>query len=312
MISKRLRVLSVVIAVFAVASVLFARSEFQKRDAIEAHEEWKKTRIEEMRGEESSWLNLAGLFWLEEGISTFGSGGSNDFVLTEGDAPAQVGRFIREADIIYFEPADGAGVSSENGLATSRITMKDDMGSESTDATVLSLGSLKWWIISRDGMLGVRVRNMESPAWKAFEDIERYDFDRDWKIAAQFLPFEEPRPMEYPTVLGTMRTEEAPGVLVFNLHGQQFEMVPFERSEGTRLFLVFGDETNGASTYSGGRFLYVDWPSESGRATIDFNRAYNPPCAFSDYSTCPQPLPQNRLPVEILAGERVYSKSLES
>ena len=89
-------------------------------------------------------------------------------------------------------------------------------------------------------------------------------------------------------------------------------MVPFERDEGTRLFLVFGDETNGETTYEGGRFLYVDLPNEMGQTVIDFNRAYNPPCAFSPYSTCPQPLRQNRLALAVTAGERVYRPDPEA
>ncbi len=185
--------------------------------------------------------------------------------------------------------------------------MQDDEGGYG-DPTILSYGPLQWWVISRDGMLGVRVRNMESAHLANFEGIDRFDFDADWNVTAQFLPFEKPRLFEYPTILGTMREEAAPGVLVFERDGQQYEMIPFERKEGTALFLVFGDISNSSQTYEGGRFLYVDMPDETGKTTIDFNRAYNPPCAFSAYSTCPQPLRQNRLSVVVDAGEKGYKK----
>ena len=308
MISRRVKITSVILALFVVATTLFARQHLQQSAAVRAHEAWQQARLDEMRGAESTWLNLAGLFWLDEGAYTFGADPAGDLVLKAAGAPARIGRFVREGDDIYFEPEPGVPVASPDGPVTERIRLQSDMGSEETEATVLSLGSLRWWIIARDGMLGVRVRDLESPAWKAFDGIESYPFDRSWQIPAHFLPFDTPREMEYPTVLGTMRREAAPGVLVFQVEGRQFEMIPFERSEGTRLFLVFGDETNGRTTYSGGRFLYIDMPDESGRTVIDFNRAYNPPCAFSDFSTCPQPLPENRLSIEVTAGEKMYRK----
>ena len=284
MISKRLKILSTVLALFAVATTLFVQFEYRRHAMVQKHDVWKQARFDEMRGETSTWLNLAGLFWLDQRKYSFGGAASNDLVLQVHNAPPLIGTFEREADRIYFEPAEGVPVSAGEEILMARTELINDMGSEHNDATVLSLDGLQWWVIARDGMLGVRVRDLDSPAWKAFEGIDMYEFDRNWQVKAQFMPFEQPRAMEYPTVLGTTRTEEAPGVLVFSLEGQQFEMIPFERNEGTRLFLVFADETNGEDTYSGGRFVYVALPDESGRTVVDFNKAYNPPCAFSDFS----------------------------
>lgn len=296
------------LALFALIGWFLLPQEHEvSTEVIAEYAAWKEGRLEEMRGEASTWLNLAGLFWLEEGAATFGADPSNDLVLRAVNAAPFIGQFIREGDVVYFEPAAGAGVETAEGLVTGRLLLNDD-GGEDMEATVLMQGSLRWWIILRDGMTGVRVRDIEHPAWKAFERIDTYAYDPDWRIKAEFVPFDEPRTFEYPTILGTTRTEKAPGMLVFEYGGQAYEVIPFERDEATRLFLVLGDETNGNETYAGGRFLYTSLPDASGHTIIDFNRAYNPPCAFSDFSTCPQPLRQNRLPFAVIAGERVYKK----
>ncbi len=311
MIRKRVKIMTGLIALLFVAGFYFGQQEMQLQKMLADQQLWEQTREADLLKAESSWINLAGLFWLEQGASwTMGAAADNDFVMKEGNAPAFAGTLLREADTVSFEIAADALILVDSMTTDERvIQLKDDEGGYG-DPTVLSAGPLQWWLISRDGMLGIRVRNMESAHLAAFEGIDRFGFDADWKVTAQFLPFEEPRVFEYPTILGTMREEAAPGVLVFELDGQQYEMVPFERRDGTKLFLVFGDESNSNATYEGGRFMYVDLPDETGKTTIDFNRAYNPPCAFSPYSTCPKPLRQNRLPVFVDAGEKRYVKPI--
>ncbi len=296
-----------VIALFVVASIFFVQREINKAKMMSAHEQWQEKRISDLLEKESSWLNLAGLFWMEEGEWTIGFAQDNDFVLQEGNAAEQLGTFIREGDQVYFDPPEAAEVMAGDEVVSERITLIDDEGGYG-DPTVLSYGPLQWWVITRDGLIGVRVRNLESEHHAGFEGIDSFPFNADWQMEAQFLPFDEARKFEYPTILGTMREEAAPGMLVFEIEGRQFEMIPFEREGGSRLFLVFGDQTNGTNTYEGGRFLYVNMPDETGKTIIDFNRAYNPPCAFSPYSTCPQPLRQNRLSFSVDAGELVYKK----
>ncbi len=312
MIRTRVTVFTGIVALFVVVTLFFIQREVRHIRMISEHGVWQQTRLADLVDEDTGWLNLAGLFWLEDGTWTIGSAPGNDFVLQEEKLPAMLGSFTRAGDEISFVPRDAASVLVNGKTITDNtILMVDDDGGYG-EPTVLSTGPLQWWIISRDSMLGVRLRNQESLNLKNFAGIERFEFDSDWKVEAQFLPFESPRAVEYPTILGTMRIEDAPGVLVFELDGRQFEMVPFERKEGTQLFLVFGDQTNGNTTYEGGRFLYLDMPDERGKTSIDFNRAYNPPCAFSPYSTCPQPLRQNRLPVNVNAGEKVYDNPVYS
>lgn len=296
-----------VLALFALIGWFLMPQDRVAPEVMAEYEVWKEGRLEEMRGEETTWLNLAGLFWLGEGAATFGGDPSNEHVLRVDMAPPFLGQFIREGETVYFEPAADVQIETVDGPVSGRLLLMDD-GGEEMEATVLMHGSLRWWIILRDGMVGVRVRDLESAAWKAFKGFDTYPYNPDWRVKAEFVPFDEPRSFEYPTILGTTRTEKAPGLLVFQHDGQQYEMIPFERYEGTKFYLVLGDETNGAETYDGGRFLYTDLPDASGYTFIDFNRAYNPPCAFSDFSTCPQPLRQNRLPFAITAGERMYKK----
>lgn len=296
------------LAVFIVASGFLAQQEIERIRMQAAHAAWQGNRIASLMVEDSSWLNLAGLFWLEDGAWSMGSDGGNALVLREGNAPAVLGTFERNDETIHFTAAQGVDVTIDGETSDGKsVLLKHDAGGEE-EATILSYGQLQWWLIARDGMLGVRVRNLDSELYNNFKGIESFAFDADWKIEAQFLPFEAPRTFAYPTVLGTMREEEAPGVLVFTLEGRQYEMVPFERRKGSKLFLVFGDHTNGVDTYDGGRFLYVDLPDATGKTSIDFNRAYNPPCAFSEYSTCPQPLQQNRLSIAVDAGEQRYKQ----
>lgn len=309
-VKKRLKVLTGVVVILVLVVFFFVQREVRYVEMFSAHETWQHQRIAELLEEKTGWLNLAGLFWLEEGAYSMGAAASNPFVLREGNAPDVLGTFTRTSDQITFKAANNASVQIEGvDIGEDEVVLQDDEGGYG-EPTILVSGQLQWWIIARDGLLGVRVRDLDSDHRKNFAGIDRYDFDMNWKVPAKFLPFESPRVFEYPTILGTMREEEAPGVLVFEFDGRQFEMVPFVRKEGTALFLVFGDETNGRNTYEGGRFVYVDMPDETGMTYIDFNRAYNPPCAFSPYSTCPQPLRQNQLSLFVDAGEEIYNKPI--
>lgn len=307
MIRPRNHVLVLVLVASVLGVGVYGNHMFQLNGLVEAHRDWQEGRLQEMRDLETSWLPLAGLFWLPEGVSSFGAGPGADLRLSDVEAPAFLGRFIRVGDAVAFEAGPGAAVTLD-GAPVEQVDLQHDAGSDENPATTLAHGDLRWWIIQRDGRLGVRVKDAASPAWRAFTGIPAYAFDTSWRVEARFLPFTSPQPMEYPTILGTTRIENVPGVLQFEIGDQSFELLPFT-STNNRFWIVFGDKTNGESTYEGGRFLYVDAPSDaSGATTIDFNRAYNPPCAFTPYSTCPQPLPQNRLPIGVHAGEKTYAK----
>ena len=290
-------------ALLLIVASLYARHLIQHHNGYNQHQAWKYDRSWELRSEHTSWLSLAGLFWLEEGTSTIGFGSNNDFYIRDLEGPNRLGKFIRTVDTVYFEPEAGIDISLQDNKVKSRIQMVSDENGED-EATKLQFSNLTWWVIARDGQIGIRVWDSESVARKQFQELDVYDYDPGWRVEARFVPYDRVQEYTYPTVIGTFRSEQSPGLLVFQHRDKQYEMIPFERDEGSRLFLVFGDNTNGEFTYGGGRFLYVEKPDESGKTIIDFNKAYNPPCAFSDYSTCPQPLSKNRLPVDVFAGEK--------
>lgn len=270
--------------------------------------------------EPGGWLSLVGLHWLEAGANRFGSAPDNDLVFP-AKAPGRAGTFHRAgapgAAELRLEAAPGAGIRAAAGVAeegemdftvtgepvTTRLLAPDTSG----DPTVLALGSLRFWAIERGDRLGVRVVDLESPALAAFQGLEYFPVDPAWRVEAR-LERADGATVAVPNVLGQVDELPTPGALVF-VHptsGEELRLLPTQEGEG-ELFLVFGDATNGPETYGGGRFLYADPPDAEGRVVLDFNRAYNPPCAFTPYATCPLPPEPNKLAVRVEAGEKRYA-----
>ena len=258
---------------------------------------WKTERVARLKGP-TGYLNLAGLFWLRQDVSTIGSSPDNDFVLAAHAAP-MLGAFRKENGKIVMVVSDGAEVLHA-GVPVKSIVMDDD---SSGQPVLLTHGSLAWTVIRRDDKFYVRVRDFDSPAIAAFKPIEYYPVDLAYRVAAVMERFDEPRQLRVDTVItGLDYRPQSPGKLGFELAGEAFELEAYQ--SGDRLFLVFGDATSGRETYPAGRFLYASMPDDSGVTILDFNKAYNPPCAFNDFATCPVASPQNRLKTKILAGER--------
>ncbi len=173
------------------------------------------------------------------------------------------------------------------------------------DTTMLRRGSLLFYLIRRGDRLGVRVKDSQSEARRNFRGLDYFPIDPGWRIEARFEPYDPPKSISVPNVLGQDNAEKSPGAVVFEHGGKTYRLDPvLERGE-TDYFVIFGDRTNGNETYGAGRFLYVK-PPVDGRTVIDFNKAYNPPCVFTEYATCPLPPPQNKLPIRIEAGEKEY------
>ena len=275
-----------------------------KKDAYVAEiQQWHQQRIENLKTE-TGWLNLVALEWLDAGENTFGSDSTCDVLFPSGKAPGKMGVFYLQNDSVWVEIAPGVPVT-HNGQAVQRLWLRPDTEGK---PTLLALGSLRWFIIKRGNRYGVRLRDLEAPLVQAFTGIDMYPIDPAWRVTAQFRPYDPPKTIAVPTVLGTVTQERCPGALVFQINGKKFELDPIAAEGAESLFLVIGDETNGDETYGGGRFLVVPMPDASGRTVIDFNKAYNPPCAFTPYATCPLPPKQNRLPVRITAGEKVWGE----
>jgi uncharacterized protein (DUF1684 family) len=259
-------------------------------------EDWRQERLERLKGE-NGWLNLAGLFWLEEKENSFGSDPANDLVFP-GKAAPFCGTLTLKDGKVTLNVIEGAGILIEERPVDS-LVLKDD---QSPGTTIVRQGDLSWNVIRRGEKFGIRLRDYRHPRIEGLDHIPAYPVDPEYVVEATLLPFSQPRSMSVATpVDGLSETFECPGELHFRLLRKELVLYPFTSERG--YFLVFADETTGLETYGAGRFLYAD-PDSTGRILLDFNKAYNPPCAFSPFATCPMPPKENFLKVAIRAGEK--------
>lgn len=261
--------------------------------------QWREEREAGLR-KPDGWFSLVGLFWLEEGENRFGSDPAGKVVLPAGKAPAQAGVLVRHGNTVELKAAPDAGLTLD-GKPVSAAAL--EVGKEGKPQ-VVGLGSLSFFLIPRGDRLGVRVRDSEAPALAAFHGLDYYPVAADWRVEARFEPYQPPRPIPIVNILGMVEDNPSPGAVVFERGGETYRLEALDGGDGS-LFLLFADPTNGPETYGAGRFLDTD-PPRDGKVTVDFNRAYNPPCAFSAFATCPLPPKQNRLPFAVRAGEKKY------
>lgn len=262
---------------------------------------WHAQREERLRSD-TGWLTLVGLHELDkQKVNTVGSDPAAVVRLID-KAPAQVGELKFNGDHWEFVAAPGTAVTLADSAATpvDRQLLDTDRGGE---PTTLACGSLRFFVIDRDGAFFLRVKDREAEALRDFKGIERYPVEARWRVIARIEG--GPTTVKVPNVLGQESEEKSPGVLVFELEGHECRLTPTgDPAEG--LFIVFGDATNNHGTYGGGRFLSTDPVGAIGTVVLDFNRAYNPPCVFTPYATCPLPGKANTLPIPIEAGEKVW------
>jgi len=263
-------------------------------------EAWRQKRIAGLKREDG-WLTLVGLFWLDEGENRFGSGAGNRVIFPAGTAPELAGSLERHGKEVTVKVAPGAAVTHD-GKPVAELALKVDADG---GPTVLALGSLRFYVIQRGDRLGVRVKDTKSPALASFRGIDAFALRPDWRVDARFEPYDPPKKIAIPNILGQVEDTPSPGAVVFSKDGSTFRLDALPGDDDGGLFLIFADATNGHETYGAGRFLSTP-PPKGGRVAVDFNEAYNPPCAFTSYATCPLPPKQNRLAVRIEAGEKKY------
>lgn len=264
---------------------------------------WRADRLARLKAP-GGYLNLAGLYWLSEGTHSFGADLDNDVVFP--GTTARIGEFEIADGGIEMTVENGLDVRIDGQIVESAF-MPDDLSGEEVIAT---FGSLTWAVINRDGRLGVRLHDIENPAIDALPSMPYFDIDMEWRIEGTLRRFDEPKIMNVDTVIEGLGWKPAsPGVVEFEYRGERYALEAYE--SGERLFFVFGDRTSGRETYPAGRFLYAEMPGDDGRTVLDFNLAYNPPCAFNDFSTCPVASPRNRLKFAVAAGEK-YDSALYS
>jgi uncharacterized protein (DUF1684 family) len=248
---------------------------------------------------EDGWLTLVALLWLKEGDNVAGSG-TGATVVFPAKAPARLGVFRRTGEVVSLQPEPGVAVTTRAGQPFKGGVLAGDTKGE---PDVLEAGGLRFHVVVRGERVGLRVRDPDAPKRRDFHGIASYPADATWRIVARWDPAPPGTFIPVPNILGTVDQSPSPGTAVFTLNGKEFRLTPVLETGETRLFFVFADETNRTETYGAGRFLYADPPAD-GHVVLDFNRAYNPPCAFTAYATCPLPPKQNRLPLAISAGEK--------
>jgi len=264
-------------------------------------ETWRAERLARLTAEDG-WLTLVALAWLEPGDNPFGSAPTNRVVLPGRGVPPVAGTLTLDADgAVVLRTAPEAGIKVDGEPATEARLRSDRDGSPQT----VAVGPVRFHIIERGGRKAVRARDPGSPARASFPGIEYFPVDPRLRVTGTFEPYGEPREVRVPSHQGPDQTMLAPGIVRFEIFGQPCTLEPLAASPQPKsFFFVFRDATAGTETYGAGRFLDADAPDPStGKVMLDFNRAVNPPCAFTPYATCPLPPPQNVLPVRIAAGE---------
>jgi uncharacterized protein (DUF1684 family) len=250
---------------------------------------------------ENGWLNLAGLYWLEEGENTFGSDKANKVVFPKGEL--FLGHFILKNGEVYVDiKADARVFNSKNQVVKSLKLLP------AADDIVLKHESLRWFIIKRGDKYGIRLRDLESPTLLHFAGIETYPVASNWRIKARLESVDTNKTIPITDVLGHTNMQRSPGTAVFTVDGKEYRLDAVE--SGKQLFFIFKDATSGKETYGAGRFLYTERPepNSDGVIYLDFNKATNPPCAFTEFATCPLAPKQNWLPIAITAGEKNYGE----
>jgi uncharacterized protein (DUF1684 family) len=261
---------------------------------VQSFEKWKAGQTADLK---ENWLSLAGLFWLKPGANAFGSDPASLIVFPKG--PTHAGEFdLNGKDVILkLLPESKATIEGK------RVTTAKLDPDTSKNVTNVEMGTLRFHVIVRGERVGIRVRDIESVAARNFKGMMFYPLDMNYRIAAKWVPADGKKTVEIPNVLGDVTAQVIPGVVRFKMNGAELTLTALGGDAETGLFFVFNDLTAKSDTYPGGRFL-DSGPVENGHVLVDFNRAYNPPCAVTPYATCPLAPKENRLAVAIPAGEK--------
>lgn len=263
--------------------------------------DWHKARIADLKTP-NGWLNLEGLFWLHKGTNTLGKKEGSDCRYDNAAFPAVLGSFIYEGDSVLWMNSANTAIKVNgvlvNGINPVKVFSKEEQ------AITMSWSHYTWTIIKREDKVGVRFRNLEAKTLTGFKGIERFKIDSNWRFKATMVAPSQ-NVLMITNVLGQTTPTKTAGKLLFNINNKEYSLDVIDEG-GPKLFIVFADETAGKTTYGAGRFIEIPKPDALGNTEIDFNIAYNPPCAFTAFATCPLPPAQNRLKIAIPAGEKNY------
>jgi uncharacterized protein (DUF1684 family) len=260
--------------------------------------DFRVARVDYLKSEEG-YVNLSGLYWVKEGKHNFGSDNDND-IQFPAKAEQLMGTITRQGDSLFMEPAPAVTITIDNEAITgNKLFFVPD-----TLQTMASFGSLRWFGIKRGEDIGIRLRDFKNPLLAQLTSIPSYPTDPKWRLEAQWEQYDEPKILKLPNQVGQIIETEAVGAFHFEVDGEPYSLEPIGEAHNGEYFLMIYDQTSGQETYGSGRYMYIPVPDKDGLAIIDFNKAFNPPCVFTEYATCLFPHEANRLPFKIEAGEK--------
>jgi uncharacterized protein (DUF1684 family) len=251
------------------------------------------------------WTSLVGLHWLEEGEHYVGSDADNGIRIAAG--PAHVGMISRNGARVRFVPEKSAALSLDGQPLTGAVTLVSDADAGANGPSRLGFDEGKGVItvIKRGDRYALRVKHADAPTRIGFKNIEYWPGGKEWVVKAKFIPHEAGKTIPIANIVGTTDNVANPGAVEFQHDGKTVRIEALDEGDGV-LSLVFADRTSGHGSYPAGRFLDAPMPDANATVVLDFNKSYNPPCAFTAFATCPLPPPENRLDLQVVAGEKAY------
>jgi uncharacterized protein (DUF1684 family) len=288
-------------SILFLAIALGALSSAQSQtDYAKEIEKWRSDRETNLK-KETGWLTVAGLFWLKEGVNTVGAGEKFGVRLTDNFKKGKFGEIDFRNGEAALKMESGVEAQSNGKTISGTIDLVSDDNGKPTEVRT---GTQTFFLIRREDRFGIRLKDSNSEARRNFKGLHWFPIEESYKVTAHLEAFPERKEVLVPNVLGGNFKMKSPGMLKFTLKGKGYSLQPVDEGDGT-LFIIFSDGSNRDETYKSGRFLYAD-KAVNGETVLDFNKAENPPCAFTAFATCPLPPPQNKLDVEIAAGEMRY------
>jgi len=286
-------------ALCLVTIVISLGSVLAQSDYVKDVEKWRSDEAADLK-KEDGWLTVAGLFWLKDGVNTVGAGSQFDVRLSDNFTQGKLGEIEFKNGVATLKVADGVEAKCDGKPVSTMDLVSDEKGKP----TEIRVGSQMFYLIRREDRFGIRLKDNQSKARVEFKGQNWFPVNESYRVPARLEALPEPKELMVPNVLGGHFKMKSPGLLRFTLQGQGYSLQPVLQDDGS-LFIIFRDASNSGETYSAGRFLNADKPVD-GKTTLDFNKAENPPCAFTPFATCPLAPEGNDLAVSIKAGEKRY------
>lgn len=282
-----------------------AQAELMKKQFVKQQQDWRAERLAKLT-KPDGWASLIGLDVLEPGAHRLGSAVDNGIRLAMG--PAHLGILTVKKGALTFAPEHGVDVKVDDAPVQGVGTLRDDTAKDGPSRITFDDGKGVATVIVRAGGYRLRVKHADADTRAHFAGLDYWPAAASWQVKAHFIPNAAGKTMQVANIIGSTDQMANPGVLEFEHTGKTYRLEALDEGEGT-LFLVFADRTSGHGSYGAGRFIDAPMPDAHGNVVIDFNQAYNPPCAFTPFATCPLPPPENRLDLAVEAGEKKYAKS---